>query len=425
MMTEEWYKIKDINLAEEGLKEIRLAESVMPVMRHLKEIYRNTKPLIGYTIAGCLHVTKETAVLLWTLKSAGANMAWAGCNPLSTQDTVAASLVAHHKIPVFAWRGISNEEYYQCLDDVLKVKPHITIDDGADLVMRVHEQQPHLLEGVIGGTEETTKGVHRLRMMEQAGELKYPIMAVNDAETKWDFDNFYGTGQSTLEGISRATHVLYAGKDFVVAGYGKCGKGVATRAKGMGANVIVTEVDDIRALKAKMDGFRVMTMDDAASIGDIFVTATSCKDVITDKHYTKMKHGAILANTGHFDNELNIGALENLTKDKKEIRPNNVAYTLKNGRTIHVLAEGRLVNLAAAEGHPPEVMDMSFANQFMSILHLVNEHKQNGIMAPRVHNVSREQDQTIARIKLTSKGVTIDTLTEEQERYLNDYLCGT
>lgn len=414
------YKIKDIRLAEQGKKKIEWAESRMPVLRHLQKLYEKKKPLAGHRIGGCLHVTKETAVLIKTFKKAGAEMAWSGCNPLSTQDDVAASLVKEG-VSIFAWRGLSEKEYYECIENVLKIKPTITLDDGADLVVRIHEKHPDLIKSVIGGTEETTTGVHRLRAMAKAGKLKYPIIAVNDAETKCDFDNIYGTGQSAIDGILRATNILFAGKEVVVAGYGHCGKGIASRAKGLGANVIVTEANSINALKAKMDGYRVMPMNEAAALGDIFVTATGCNDIIREEHLRKMKDGAILANAGHFNVEISVSDLEKIAKEKKEIRPNNVEYKLKDGKKLYLLAEGRLVNLAAAEGHPSEVMDMSFANQFLSVLYLA-EHKN---LKPAVYSVPKEQDEKVARIKLKTMGIDIDKLSTKQEKYMGSYASGT
>ncbi len=415
------YKIKDINLADEGKLKIEWAESRMPVLMALREKYSKTKPLTGMRISGCLHVTKETAVLVKTLKAAGAQVCWSGCNPLSTQDDVAAAL-ASEDISIYAWHGQTVEEFYWCIDKTLEIKPTLTLDDGADLIFRVHNKKPELAKDILGGTEETTTGVHRLRAMAEANKLLYPIIAVNDAETKWDFDNVYGTGQSSIDGILRATSILLAGKNFVVAGFGHCGRGTALRAKGMGANVIVTEVDPINALKATLEGFRVMTMDEAAKIGDIFITATGMKDVITKKHFETMKDGAIVCNTGHYDCELNLEELASITESIREIRPNNEEYRLKNGKRIYVLAKGRLVNLAAAEGHPSEVMDMSFANQFLALLRLSKNGKG---MEKTVHDVSREQDMEIASIKLSTMGISIDSLTEEQKKYAKDFTAGT
>jgi len=419
------YKVKNIKLAEEGKQLIRWAESRMPVLMALREKYKKTKPLKGYKIAGCLHVTKETAVLVKTLAEAGAQVSWSGCNPLSTNDSVAAAL-AKDGISIYAWHGMSVKEFYWCIERTLDMHPNLTLDDGADLIFTIHNKHPEFAEKfVIGGTEETTTGVHRLRAMADAGALKYPVIAVNDAETKWDFDNVYGTGQSTIDGILRATSVLLAGKTVVVAGYGHCGKGVANRAAGLGANVIVTEVKATAALKATLDGHRVMKMDDAAKIGDIFITATGVKDVIVERHFKSMKDGAIVCNTGHYDCEINLIHLSKLTKSKKEIRPNNEEYILKDGKRIYVLAQGRLVNLAAAEGHPSEVMDMSFANQFMSQIRLVEQHKKGIRLENKVYDIPPEQDQEIALLKLQTMGYKIDKLTKEQIKYINDYSAGT
>ena len=419
------YKVRDMSLAEEGKKRIAWAESRMPVLMALKEKYSASKPFKGYKIAGCLHVTKETAVLVKTFAACGAQVSWSGCNPLSTNDSVAAAL-ADEKISIFAWHGMSVKEFYWAIDETVKMKPNLTLDDGADLIFTVHNKYPELAEGtILGGTEETTTGVHRLRAMADDGALRYPVIAVNDAETKWDFDNVYGTGQSTLDGIIRATSVLLAGKNVVVAGYGHCGKGVALRAKGMGANVIVTEVKPTAALKATLEGMRVMTMDEAAKIGDIFITATGVKDIVIEKHFAKMKDGAIVCNTGHYDCELNLNDLKKSTKKITEIRPNNEEYTTKDGTRIYVLAQGRLVNLAAAEGHPSEVMDMSFANQFMSQLGIVELHKKGKRLENKVHDIPTEQDQEIAKVKLSTMGIKIDKLTPEQVKYQTDYSSGT
>ena len=418
------YKVKDLSLAKEGKLRIEWAESRMPVLMALREKYRKTKPLKGYKIAGCLHVTKETAVLVKTFVEAGAQVSWSGCNPLSTQDDIAAALAAEG-ISIFAWHGMNVDEFYWCIEETLKFKPNLTLDDGADLIFTVHNKHPELIPEVIGGTEETTTGVHRLRAMAKDGALKYPVVAVNDAETKWDFDNVFGTGQSTLDGILRATSVLLAGKNVVVAGFGHCGKGVAMRAKGLGANVIVTEVKPTAALKATLDGFRVMKMDDAAKLGDIFVTATGVKDVIIDRHFKLMKDGAIVCNTGHYDCEINLVHLNKMKKGVRTVRANNQEYTLKNGKRIYVLAEGRLVNLAAAEGHPSEVMDMSFANQFMSQLRLAAEHKKGRRLENKVYDIPAEQDQDIAGVKLATQGLSIDKLTPEQVKYQDDYSAGT
>ncbi|KUO59676.1 adenosylhomocysteinase [bacterium BRH_c32] len=418
------YKVKSLKLADEGRKKIEWAESRMPVMMYLREKYSKTKPLKGYKIAGCLHVTKETAVLIETLSAAGAQISWSGCNPLSTQDEIAAAL-AKNGTEIYAWHGQSVKDFYWSIDRTLDMKPNLTLDDGADLIFTVHNKYPKLAENIIGGTEETTTGVHRLRAMADDGKLLYPVIAVNDAETKWDFDNVYGTGQSSLDGILRATSILLAGKNFVVAGYGHCGKGVAMRAAGLGANVIVTEVKATAALKATLDGHTVMTMDEAAKIGDVFITATGVKDVLIEKHFKSLKEGAIICNTGHYDCEINIPQLEKVSKGKRTVRTNNEEYTLKDGRKVYLLAQGRLVNLAAAEGHPSEVMDMSFANQFMSQLRLAEYDKQGIQLDPEVIDITEEQDQEIAGIKLRTMGYKIDKLTKAQEKYLTDYSAGT
>jgi len=415
------YTVADITLAESGSLRVDWARARMPVLAALKEEALKTKPLAGMRVAGCLHVTKETAVLIETIAAAGAEISWSGCNPLSTQDDVAAWL-ASEGYSVYAWHGQSTEDFYWCIDKTLEFKPTLTLDDGADLIVRVHGEKSEYAEGVIGGTEETTTGVHRLRAMGKAGDLKYPVIAVNDAITKWDFDNVYGTGQSTLDGIIRATSVLIAGKTFVVAGYGHCGRGVAMRAKGMGANVIITEVDPLPALRAVMDGFRVMKMDDAAALGDIFCTATGMKDIIVKRHFDSMKEGAIISNTGHYDCEINIEDLQELSSSVRTIRDNNVEYTLSDGRKIFLLADGRLVNLAAAEGHPSEVMDMSFANQYLALCRLAEEGKD---LNPIVYDISLEQDQGLAKTKLETLGFEIDVLTADQIAYLSDYTVGT
>jgi adenosylhomocysteinase len=418
------YKVKNLKLASDGRMKIQWAESRMPVMMALREKYSKNKPLKGYKIAGCLHVTKETAVLIETLKIAGAQVSWSGCNPLSTQDDIAAAL-AGNGIEIYAWHGQSVKDFYWSIEQTLRMKPNLTLDDGADLIFTVHNKYPGLVKNIIGGTEETTTGVHRLRAMSAAKKLLYPVIAVNDAETKWDFDNVYGTGQSSIDGILRATSVLLAGKNFVVAGYGHCGKGCAVRAAGLGANVIVTEVKATAALKATLDGHTVMTMDEASKVGDIFITATGVKDVIVEKHFKNMKDGAIVCNTGHYDCEININNLTKLSKGKRTVRANNEEYTLKNGKKIYLLAQGRLVNLAAAEGHPSEVMDMSFANQFMSQLRIVGFDKKKIKVEPQVIDIPVEQDQEIAQIKLRTMGYKIDKLTKEQEIYMNDYSAGT
>lgn len=419
------YKVADLSLAREGKLRIEWAESRMPVLMSLREKYRKAKPLKGYKIAGCLHVTKETAVLVKTFVEAGAQVSWSGCNPLSTQDDIAAALAADG-ISIFAWHGMNVKEFYWCIEETLKMQPNLTLDDGADLIFTIHNKYPEMAtRSVIGGTEETTTGVHRLRAMARDGALKYPVIAVNDAETKWDFDNVYGTGQSTLDGILRSTSVLLAGKNVVVAGFGHCGRGVALRAKGLGANVIVTEVKPTAALKATLEGFRVMDMDDAARVGDIFVTATGVKDVIIDRHFKVMKDGAIVCNTGHYDCEINIDQLKKAARSFRTVRSDNEEYQMKNGRRIYLLAQGRLVNLAAAEGHPSEVMDMSFANQFMSQLRLAELHRKGKRLENTVHDIPAEQDQEIAGLKLKTMGIEIDRLTKEQIKYMDDYSAGT
>jgi adenosylhomocysteinase len=418
------YKVRDLKLADEGFKQISWAESRMPVLMALREKYKKTKPFKGFRIAGCLHVTKETAVLIKTFVECGAEVSWSGCNPLSTQDTIAAAL-AKQGISIFTWNGMSVDEFYWAIEQTLHIKPNLTLDDGADLIFTIHSKHPELIPDIIGGTEETTTGVKRLRAMAEAGALKYPIIAVNDAETKWDFDNVYGTGQSTLDGILRATSILIAGKNVVVAGYGHCGKGVAMRARGLGANVIVTEVRPIAALKAVLDGFTVMPMKEAAKIGDVFITATGVKDVITEEHFKVMKDGAIVCNTGHYDVEINLVHLKKMAKSVREIRNHVEEYLLKDGRRIFVLAKGRLVNLVAAEGHPSEVMDMSFANQFMAQLRLVEMFKKGKKLEPKVYDIPPEQDEEIADLKLKTMGIKIDKLTNEQKKYIKDYSAGT
>ncbi|HLG19434.1 MAG TPA: adenosylhomocysteinase [Bdellovibrionota bacterium] len=415
------HKVADLQLAPQGHKKIAWAESRMPVLMALRDRYSTPKPFKGFRIAGCLHVTRETAVLIRTLLAAGAEVSWSGCNPLSTQDDVAAALAADG-VPIFAWYGLSKDDFYACIDRTLEFKPNLTLDDGADLIFTVHNKHPERAKDIIGGTEETTTGVHRLRAMANDGVLKYPIYAVNDAETKWDFDNVYGTGQSSLDGILRATGILVAGKNFVVGGYGHCGRGVALRAKGLGANTIITEINPIAALRATLEGHRVMTMAEAAPIGDIFITATGMKDVMIKPHFEKLKDGAVICNTGHYDCELNLNDLQALSASVTEIRPHNEEYKLRNGRRIYVLAKGRLVNLVAAEGHPSEVMDMSFANQFLALLHLAREGKK---MEKKVYVLPKEQDEEIARLKLETMGIQIDRLTKEQQAYSTDYSAGT
>ena len=415
------FKVKDQSLAPQGSLLIEWASKHMPVLNHIKHRFMQDKPLKGITLGACLHVTSETGVLMETLTAGGANVALCGSNPLSTQDEVAAALAEEKGISVYAWRGETTEEYYWCVNKVVDHKPMITLDDGADLVSTLHKKRTESLKGVNGGTEETTTGVMRLRAMEKAGALKYPIIAVNDAYTKYLFDNRYGTGQSTIDGIIRATNVLLAGKNFVVCGYGWCGRGLALRAKGMGASVIISEVHPVRALEAVMDGFRVMPMDKASTIGDIFVTTTGDISVIRKEHMLKMKDGAILANSGHFNVEINIPDLDDISSFKRTIRPNLEEYRLKNERKLYLLAQGRLVNLAAAEGHPSEVMDMSFANQALCVEHLTKKEK----MEPKVYSVPKEIDELVASLKLRAMNVEIDKLTEEQKKYISTWEAGT
>lgn len=414
-------KIADPKLADAGRLRIEWAESRMPVMMALRERYAKTQPLRGMRIAGCLHVTKETAVLVRALRAAGAEVSWSGCNPLSTQDDVAAALAAEG-VSIFAWHGMNVDEFYWCIRKTLDMEPTLTLDDGADLIFTVHKERLDLAGKILGGTEETTTGVHRLRAMAADGALRYPVIAVNDAVTKWDFDNVYGTGQSSIDGILRATSILLAGKQFVVAGFGHCGRGVAMRARGMGAHVIVTEVKPTAALKATLEGFTVMNMDEAAKHGDVFITATGMKDVIVKRHFESMKDGAVVCNTGHYDCEINLTQLGEMAQNVREVRANNKEYQLADGRRVFVLADGRLVNLAAAEGHPSEVMDMSFANQFMSMVRLARE---GGKLEKKVYDIDAPQDEEIALLKLQTMGLGIDKLTPEQVRYATDYSAGT
>ncbi|WP_461829025.1 adenosylhomocysteinase [Aquifex sp.] len=416
------YHVKDLNLAEEGLRRIEWAEKDMPVLRQIRERFSKGKPLQGIRISACLHVTTETANLVRTLKEGGAEVYLTASNPLSTQDDVAAALVKYFGIPVFAIRGEDRDTYYAHLKAVIEKEPHVVIDDGADLISTLHKEYPQLAEKVLGGMEETTTGVIRLRAMAEQGVLKFPIIAVNDAYTKHMFDNRYGTGQSTIDGILRATNRLLAGSYFVVAGYGWCGKGVAQRARGMGAIVIVTEVDPIKALEARMDGFLVMPMKEAAKLGDFFVTVTGNIHVIRKEHFEVMKDGAIVANSGHFNVEIDIPALEEMAVEKREIRKNVTEYKLKDGRRIYLLAEGRLVNLAAAEGHPASVMDMSFSNQALSAEYIVKNHEK---LENKVYRVPRELDEEVARLKLKALNIEIDELTEEQVKYLHSWEMGT
>ncbi len=416
------YRIKDKSLSSYGKKKIEWAESHMPVMLSLQKKYQDSKPLKNLVIGGCLHVTKETAVLIKTLHAAGAEIAWSGCNPLSTSDDIAASLVVDDGLSIFASRGVTSKEYYDDIYSVLKFKPHLTIDDGADLTIEFHKTLNDYGANIIGGTEETTTGVMRLRALENTNKLQYPIIAVNDAETKHDFDNVYGTGQSALDGILRATNILIAGKTVVVAGYGHVGKGIASRAKGHGASVVITEVDPINALKAKMDGFMVKPMLEASALGDIFITSTGCRDVITGIHIEKMKYGAILSNAGHFNVEISIDDLKKLSTSVHNMNENVEQFILGNGNKVNLIGEGRLVNLVAAEGHPSEVMDMSFANQFLSVLKLA---ANRGSFENKIYDIDREQDLNIAQLKLESMDIKIDSLTQNQNRYLHEYGEGT
>jgi len=416
------FDIKDPKLAEGGRLRIEWAEREMPVLRLIRERFQKERPLEGVRISACLHVTTETANLMRTLQAGGADVVLTASNPLSTQDDVAAALVNYFEIPTFAIKGEDNITYYKHLRAALDHRPHMTMDDGADLVSTLHKERRELLPEVIGGTEETTTGVIRLRAMAADGALAFPIIAVNDALTKHFFDNRYGTGQSTIDGIIRATNVLLAGKHFVVAGYGWCGRGLASRARGMGANVIVTEVDPLKALEAVMDGFSVMPMQEAARVGDIFCTVTGDINVIDRHHFEVMKDGAIVANSGHFNVEINIPALEELSTGKRLVRPFVEEYTLKDGRKIFLLGEGRLINLASAEGHPASVMDMSFANQALSAEYMLKNYAS---LEKRVYSVPEAIDKEIARLKLAAMGITIDDLTEEQIHYLNSWEEGT
>lgn len=416
------YDVKDLNLAEKGKQKKEWAERFMPVLGLIKERFSREKPFKGLRISACLHVTSETANLMEALKLGGAEIFLAASNPLSTQDDVAAALVKYYEVPVFAIKGEDNKKYYKHINQALDLKPQITMDDGADLVCTIHSERKNLFENVIGGTEETTTGVIRLRSMAKKKVLQYPIIAVNDAKTKYLFDNRYGTGQSTIDGILRATNILLAGLNFVVAGYGWCGRGVSMRAKGAGAKVIISEVDALRALEAVMDGFQVMPLKDAAKIGDVFVTVTGDKNVISRDHFLRMKDGAIVANSGHFNVEIDIPALEELAQSKKRIRDFVEEYSLKNGKKIYLLAEGRLINLSSAEGHPAVVMDMSFANQALSVLFLSKEGKA---LQKKVYPVPREIDEKIAQMKLKALRVKIDKLTPDQKKYLTGWEEGT
>ena len=415
------YHIKDKALAEHGRLRIEWAGREMPVLGLIKQRFTRAKPLKGVRISACLHITTETANLALALKEGGADLVLCASNPLSTQDDAAAALV-EYGLPTFAIKGEDNQTYYKHINSALEHKPQLTVDDGADLVSTAHREKTQLLGNVIGGTEETTTGVIRLRNMAKEGKLKYPIIAVNDAKTKYFFDNRYGTGQSTIDGITRATNVLWAGKKVVVCGYGWCGRGIARRAQGMGAWIIITEVNPISALEASMDGYQVMPLIEAAKIGDIFITATGDVNVIDKVHFSQMKNGAILANSGHFNVEINIPALEKLAKAKRQMRPFVDEYTLADKRRIYLLGEGRLINLAAAEGHPASVMDMSFANQALCLEHLV---KNKGKLKPNVYPVPEEIDNEIGRLKLKAMNINIDSLTMEQKKYLESWEEGT
>ena len=419
-MTE--HDAKDLSLAAAGRLRIEWAEHSMPVLRQIRDRFAKEQPLAGVRVGACLHVTTETAVLMMTLRAGGARVALCASNPLSTQDDVAAALVKEFDIPVFAQKGEDTARYYRHIQAVLAINPQITMDDGADLITTLHGAERQRLPGIIGGTEETTTGVIRLRAMERDGVLAYPIIAVNDADTKHLFDNRYGTGQSTIDGILRATNTLLAGKVVVVSGYGMCGRGVASRARGMGSQVIITEVDPLRALEAVMDGYQVLTMSRAAEVGDLFVTVTGNTSVIRKEHFPRMKDGAILANSGHFNVEIDLEALGALSRSRRAVRPFVEEFVLPGDRRIYVLGEGRLINLTAAEGHPAAVMDMSFANQALSAEHLV---KQGKTLEKRVYGVPREIDREIARLKLASMDIQVDEMTPDQETYLSSWTHGT
>ncbi len=417
------YDVKDLNLAELGKNKIEWAENDMPVLLRIRERFAKEKPFKGVKVAACLHVTSETGALMRTLKAGGADIVLCASNPLSTQDEVAASLVKNDEIPVFAIKGEDNQTYYSHLNSALDHKPQVTMDDGCDLVSVLHKERENQVPDIKVGTEETTTGVIRLRAMKEHGALKFPVLAVNDSKTKHYFDNRYGTGQSTIDGIIRATNVLMAGKNVVVSGYGWCGRGVANRAKGLGANVIVTEVDPLAALEALMDGFQIMPISDAAKVGDVFITVTGNKSVLDTTHFQVMRNGALLANSGHFDAEINLKGLKSITEGQpKQVRPFVEQYSLKDGRKLNVLGGGRLINLAAGDGHPASVMDMSFANQALGLEYML---KNAGKMPVDVHTIPEEIDREIARLKLLSMHVAIDILTDEQERYLASWEEGT
>lgn len=416
------HEVKDLSLADQGKQRIEWAGREMPVLRQIQDRFAQEKPLAGMRLVACCHVTTETAHLAIAIKNAGADALLIASNPLSTQDDVAASLVVHHGISVYAIKGEDNETYHRHVQTALDHRPNIIIDDGSDVVATLIQERQDQIADLIGSTEETTTGIVRLKAMLRDGVLTFPAMNVNDADTKHFFDNRYGTGQSTLDGIIRATNILLAGKTVVVAGYGWCGKGTALRARGMGANVIVTEIDAIKALEAVMDGFKVVPMDVAAPQGDIFITVTGNKHVIRQEHFERMKDGAIVCNSGHFDIEIDLKSLRSMANEVKTVRPFTEEYRLASGKSVVVLGEGRLVNLAAAEGHPSAVMDMSFANQALAVEYLV---KNKGKLAPGIHSIPRELDEDIARLKLQAMGITVDSLTEEQIEYINSWTAGT
>lgn len=415
------YILKDINLAEEGKQRIEWARRHMPVLSIIKDQFKKDKPLVGINVVACLHVTVETANLIYAMKAGGANIALTASNPLSTQDDVAAAL-ASDGIKTYAIKGMDEKQYYECLEEALKIKPHVTLDDGADTIALVHSKHTNLIKDIIGGCEETTTGVIRLRAMAAQGALKYPVVAVNDAETKMMFDNQYGTGQSTLHGIMNATNVLFAGKTIVVAGYGWCGRGVASRSRGLGGNVVVVEVEPRKALEAVMDGYRVMPMREAAKVGDVFITVTGDISVIRKEHFEVMKDQALVCNSGHFNVEIDIPGLTKLAKKVTQIKNDVQEFAMKDGRRIYLLAEGRLVNLASAFGHPPEVMDMSFANQALAVKLIVEKGET---FENQVYKVPQEVDTMVARLKLESMGIEIEVLTEEQNKYLHSWTMGT
>ena len=416
------YDVRDIKLADQGKLKIEWAEATMPVLRLIRKRFKRQQPLKGVRVTACLHVTTETANLAITLKAGGADVRLCASNPLSTQDDVAAALVQHEGIPTFAIKGEDNATYYRHIESAIAHRPHLSMDDGADVVSHLHSKRKDLLKNVIGGTEETTTGVIRLRSMAEKKVLKFPVISVNDADTKHMFDNRYGTGQSTIDGIIRATNFLLAGAKFIVAGYGWCGRGLASRARGTGAEVIVTEVDPTKALEAVMDGFRVMSMHEAAKIGDVFCTVTGNKNVLAKEHFEVMKNGAIISNSGHFNVEIDIPALEKMASSRRTTRNFVEEFTMKDGRKINLLGDGRLINLAAAEGHPPSVMDMSFADQSLSVDYLV---KHRNSLEKRVYRVPDELDKRVAKLKLESMGIKIDRLTPEQEEYLASWSEGT